>query len=51
MEFTSHQVFKGLAGFHIVRDDAEGAHLLPKREKDVPLMNCDRSFGKDGSLI
>ncbi len=51
MDFTGPQVYKGLAGFHIIRDDEEGALPLPKGEKDVPLMICDRSFDEDGSLL
>ena len=42
---------KGLAGFHIVRDGEEDALPLPKGEKDVPLMICDRSFAEDGSFL
>jgi spore coat protein A len=44
------QVWRGLAGFHILRDDEEDALPLPKGEKDVPLMICDRSFDEDGSF-
>jgi spore coat protein A, manganese oxidase len=51
MDFTGPQLWRGLAGFHIIRDDEEGALPLPKDEKDVPLMICDRSFGEDGSFI
>ena len=51
MDFTGPQVWRGLAGFHIVRDDEEDALPLPKGEKDVPLMICDRSFGEDGSFL
>ena len=51
IDFTGPQVWRGLAGFHIVRDDEEDALPLPKGEKDVPLMICDRSFGEDGSFL
>ncbi len=51
MDFTGPQVWRGLAGFHIVRDEEENALPLPKGEKDVPLMICDRSFDRDGSLL
>jgi spore coat protein A, manganese oxidase len=51
MDFTAPQVWRGLAGFHTVRDDEEDALPLPKGEKDVPLMVCDRSFGEDGSFL
>jgi spore coat protein A len=51
MDFTGPQVWRGLAGFHIIRDDEEDVLPLPKGEKDVPLMICDRSFGEDGSFL
>ena len=51
MDFTGPQVYKGLAGFHLVRDDEEEALGLPAGERDVPLMICDRSFAKDGSFV
>jgi spore coat protein A len=51
IDFTGPQVWRGLAGFHIVRDDDEDALPLPKGEKDVPLMICDRSFDRDGSFL
>jgi spore coat protein A len=51
MDFTGPQVWRGLAGFHIVRDDEEEALPLPKGEKDIPLMICDRSFNEDGSFL
>lgn len=50
MDFTGPQVYKGLAGFHIVQDDEEGALGLPAGERDVPLMICDRAFAGDGSF-
>src|SRR5215213_8276724 len=51
MDFTGPQVWRGLAGFHIIRDEEENALPLPKAEKDVPLMICDRSFGEGGSFL
>jgi spore coat protein A len=50
MDFTGPQVYKGLAGFHIVRDYLEEALGLPAGKRDVPLMICDRSFAEDGSF-
>jgi spore coat protein A len=50
MDFTGPQGYKGLAGFHLVRDDEEESLGLPAGERDVPLMICDRSFAADGSL-
>jgi spore coat protein A len=51
MDFTGPQVWRGLAGFHILRDEEEDALPRPDGEKDVPLMICDRSFAEDGSLL
>ena len=51
MDFTGPQVWRGLAGFHIIRDEEEDALPLPKGEKDIPLMICDRSFDRDGSFL
>jgi len=51
IDFTGPQVYKGLAGFHIVRDEVEDDLPLPKGEKDVPLMICDRAFDEDGSFL
>jgi spore coat protein A, manganese oxidase len=51
MDFTGPQVWRGLAGFHIIRDEEEEALPLPRGEKDVPLMICDRSFDADGSFL
>ena len=51
MDFTGPQVWRGLAGFHIIRDDEEEALPLPRGERDVPLMICDRSFDADGSFM
>jgi spore coat protein A len=50
MDFTGPQVWKGMAGFHIIHDSAEEALPLPKGDRDIPLMICDRSFNPDGSL-
>ena len=50
MDFTGPQVYKGLAGFHLVRDDEEETLGLPAGERDVPLMITDRAFAEDGSF-
>ena len=50
MDFTGPQVYRGLAGFHLVRDDEEDALGLPSGERELPLMICDRAFEADGSL-
>jgi FtsP/CotA-like multicopper oxidase with cupredoxin domain len=51
MDFTGPQVYRGLAGFHLVHDDSELALPLPKGDRDIPLMICDRSFAEDGSFL
>ena len=48
MDFTGPQVYRGLAGFHLIRDAAEESLGLPTRE--LPLLICDRAFEADGSL-
>jgi spore coat protein A, manganese oxidase len=50
MDFTGPQVYRGLAGFHLVRDDEERALPLPDGDRDIPLMICDRAFEADGSF-
>jgi spore coat protein A len=49
-DFTGPQVYKSLAGFYVIRDEVEDGLPLPKGEKEVPLMICDRTFEEDGSL-
>lgn len=51
MDFTGPQMWRGLAGMYILRDDEDDRLPLPKADKDVSLMICDRSFGKDGSFL
>ena len=50
MDFTGPQVYRGLAGFHIVTDDEEEALGLPAGDRDIPLMITDRAFDEDGSF-
>ncbi|MGL5860627.1 MAG: multicopper oxidase family protein [Phycicoccus sp.] len=50
MDFTGPAVWRGLAGFHLHRDDIEDSLGLPSGEREVPLMIADRSFAADGSL-
>jgi spore coat protein A, manganese oxidase len=50
MDFTGPQVYRGLAGFHLIRDDEEERLGLPHGEREVPLMICDRAFAADGSF-
>ncbi|MEQ7123971.1 multicopper oxidase family protein [Actinopolymorpha sp. B11F2] len=51
MDFTGPAVWRGLAGFCVVRDDEEDALPLPRGDKDVPLLISDRSFAEDGTLL
>ncbi|HZX06213.1 MAG TPA: multicopper oxidase family protein [Kribbella sp.] len=50
MDFTGPAVWRGLAGMHLVRDDAEDALGLPSGVHELPLMIADRAFAADGSL-
>jgi spore coat protein A, manganese oxidase len=47
---TRLNVFAGLLGFYILRDDYEDALNLPKGKYEIPLMLYDRSFDHDGQL-
>jgi spore coat protein A len=50
MDFTGPQMWRGLAGFYLLRDVDEEALPLPRGAREVPLMICDRSFDEDGSF-
>ncbi|SED60543.1 multicopper oxidase family protein [Streptomyces sp. TLI_105] len=50
MDFTAPAIWRGLAGLHLVRDDAEEALGLPSGPRELPLMVTDRAFAADGSL-
>ncbi|MFI8964650.1 multicopper oxidase family protein [Streptomyces sp. NPDC053493] len=50
MDFTAPAIWRGLAGLHIVRDDAEDALGLPAGPRELPLVITDRAFAADGSL-
>ncbi|MET8007183.1 multicopper oxidase family protein [Nonomuraea glycinis] len=50
MDFTAPAIWRGLAGLHIVRDDAEDDLGLPAGQRELPLMIADRAFAADGSL-
>jgi spore coat protein A len=47
---TRLNVYMGLAGLYLMRDDVEGALDLPAGEFEVPLVLQDRRFNPDGSL-
>jgi spore coat protein A, manganese oxidase len=48
---TRLNVYAGLAGFYLIRDEAEKALNLPEGEFEIPLMLQDRLFHHDGSLF
>ncbi|WP_329566753.1 multicopper oxidase family protein [Kitasatospora sp. NBC_01266] len=50
MGFTGPNVYRGLAGFHLVRDDEELALGLPQGPRELPLMITDRAFTADGGF-
>ncbi|MEV0788473.1 multicopper oxidase family protein [Kribbella sp. NPDC050459] len=50
MDFTAPAVWRGLAGMHLVRDDAEESLGLPSGVRELPLLIADRAFAADGSL-
>lgn len=50
MDFTGAQVWRGLAGLYIIRDEEEDRLALPRGDREIPLVICDRSFEADGSL-
>jgi len=47
---TRLNVYAGLAGFYLIRDETEKALNLPQGEFEIPLMLQDRLFHRDGSL-
>ncbi|MGH3908432.1 MAG: multicopper oxidase family protein [Pseudonocardiaceae bacterium] len=50
MDFTGPQVYRGLAGFHLIRDAEEDALRLPSGDRELPLMITDRAFEADGAF-
>jgi spore coat protein A, manganese oxidase len=48
---TRLNVYTGLAGMYLIRDEEEDALNLPKGRYDIPLLIQDRSFAADGSLV
>ncbi len=51
MGITRLNVYAGLSGFYIIRDEQEERLKLPSGEFDIPLMLQDRTFRADGSLV
>jgi spore coat protein A len=50
MDFTGPNVYRGLAGFFLVSDAEEENLPLPRGDRDLPLMICDRAFAADGAF-
>jgi spore coat protein A len=51
MDFTGAQVWKGLFGLCVVRDEEEAKLPLPQGERELPLVISDRAFDADGQLL
>ena len=51
MGITRLNIYAGLIGAFIVRDDDEQALNLPSGECDLPLILCDRLVGTDGQAV
>jgi spore coat protein A len=47
---TRLNVYAGLAGLYVIRDEEEDALNLPRGAFEIPLLIQDRSFNADGSL-
>ncbi|WP_243040490.1 multicopper oxidase family protein [Dyella sedimenti] len=50
MGITRLNIYAGLIGAYLVRDEAEQALGLPSGDRDLPLVLCDRLIGRDGQL-
>lgn len=48
---TRLNMYAGLFGLYVVRDEVEDALNLPKGKYEVPLILYDRSFDRDGQLF
>jgi spore coat protein A, manganese oxidase len=48
---TRLNMYAGLAGFYLIRDDRERSLNLPQGAYEIPLMLQDRLFHADGSLL
>ncbi len=48
---TRLNIYAGLAGFYLLRDEVEDDLNLPSGPYEIPLMIQDRSFNADGSLF
>jgi len=51
MGITRLNVYAGLAGLYLIRDNNEDSLGLPRGEYEIPLVIQDRFFNTDGSLL
>ena len=51
MDFTGPQIWRGLVGAFIVRDEQEDKLGLPSGEKELVLVICDRAFAANGDFL
>lgn len=51
MGITRLNVYVGLAGMYIIRDEKENLLPLPEGRYEIPLVIQDKSFHEDGSLL
>jgi len=50
MAITRLNIFAGLLGLYLIRDDVEDALNLPNGNYEVPVILCDRAVRRDGQL-
>jgi FtsP/CotA-like multicopper oxidase with cupredoxin domain len=50
-DHTAETVYRGLAGFYLIRDDQEATFKLPSGQFEIPLVLQDRIFNSDNSLL
>lgn len=50
LHITAENVYHGLAGMYLIKDDFERELPLPRESRDVPLVLQDRFFNEDGTL-
>ncbi len=50
LHITAENVYRGLAGMYLIRDEFERNLPLPRGSRDVPLVLQDRFFNEDGSF-
>jgi spore coat protein A len=51
MDVTGDHVYRGLAGFYLIRDPGEDRFNLPRGGQDVPLLIQDKTFSSTNGLL